>query len=820
MESKLSSTGRFLVLYVVPTCFLLVSAVAPLIFGQGTLYHRDVLSSHFPLKAAQAQLMAEGELPLVDPYRSAGQPLVGNLNAVPLYPDNILYLVASPLWSLNAHFWIHLLLAPIAFYWLGRRWRLSPAAAWAAGICYATCGFFFSLFNLYNLIAGAALVPAFVAAALTLAERPSKRWPWAAVAGLWALLILAGDPLFALLGGLLAWTAVMAHGRATVGAAPDGPPTVEGGRSSSRRFGALRRSWPLLPAVAVGSLLAAPQWVELLRILPLSFRGYWQYSPQAALSQSWDPRTMLEWFLPFVFGAPDFSFWGESFFGGNPPLLYSLYPGLLCWILLAASGRPKGPRGWWPWWMIGGGIFLASGIHNPLMVWLYQIPGAAVMRYPVKMWLLVAMGGALLCGIGFDRLLDGSGRRRAAIMAATLTLALAGLWITLMILPSGLETWLRQLESRQLVEPIFSWELAKWRGTSLVSVLQLGLMGLALLLMRRRAFLGGALLLAVHVALQTFFLATLIDADDIEPYTARPALLSHLPEDARIVHGGFHELFGPTVGSPMKLFPDPRVFWLSRSHFTELHPFSGIQWDRRYGFNNSPEGLDSFYSVSMVLAMPRMPDDARVRLLRASGIDRLLLPRALEGVDDDEAQLLATFPSAGHDLRVYELRNTLPDVLLTYDVRRAPHMDSALDQLTAVDFDPAASAVLPGEEIDGRGADDGAVLEDAAVGTAQVLEHTTERLEVATRSQRDGLLVTRRAFLPIYRASVDGQEVDTHVANAHRLAVAVPKGEHRVHLWVDRRPFHAALATAAITLLGLLIFLWRGANTSQGTPSA
>ena len=86
------------------------------------------------------------------------------------------------------------------------------------------------------------------------------------------------------------------------------------------------------------------------------------------------------------------------------------------------------------------------------------------------------------------------------------------------------------------------------------------------------------------------------------------------------------------------------------------------------------------------------------------------------------------------------------------------------------------------------------------------------------QADTDGLLVTRRAFLPIYRASIDGEPLKLKVANAHRLAVEVPAGEHEVHLWVDRRPFRTSLAIAGLTILGLLVFLWRGLSTGKDSP--
>src|SRR4051812_345146 len=109
---------RFAWLYVAPLVLLLVWMCLPLIRGTGTLYLRDVLNTHFPMKQAQAAAMRAGYFPLIDPYRAGGQPLAGNPNAVPFYPTNLLYLIGPTLWALNAHFWIHLLLAPFAFFWL------------------------------------------------------------------------------------------------------------------------------------------------------------------------------------------------------------------------------------------------------------------------------------------------------------------------------------------------------------------------------------------------------------------------------------------------------------------------------------------------------------------------------------------------------------------------------------------------------------------------------------------------------------------------------------------------------------------------------
>ena len=61
--------------------------------------------------------------------------------------------------------------------------------------------------SFYNLVAGSALAPALVAACLDCAgERPRRA---AAVALLWALLLVAGEPLVAIQAGILAAAAVL-----------------------------------------------------------------------------------------------------------------------------------------------------------------------------------------------------------------------------------------------------------------------------------------------------------------------------------------------------------------------------------------------------------------------------------------------------------------------------------------------------------------------------------------------------------------------------------------------------------------------------------
>ncbi|HXO22744.1 MAG TPA: hypothetical protein VOA87_22715 [Thermoanaerobaculia bacterium] len=791
-----------------PLFILLVWVALPLARGAETLFLRDVLNTHLEMKWSQAEAMRQGFFPLIDPYRAGGQPLAGNPNAVPFYPDNLLYLLSSPFWALNAHFWIHLLLAPFAFYWLARTWGLAREPAWAAAVCYTLSGFFLSHLSFYNLIAGATLAPAFIAATLTL---PNRRWAAPLLAILWTLLLLGGDPLLALLALLLSLAALLTTG-GRMGPAP--PPSTT---AKPRAFEAPQRD-ELAPsarptprlfflfffALLAGTLLATPQLVEFARILPASFRGHWGYTAAVATVASWDPRQAAEWLLPFLFGRPDLigpgGFWGSRFFTDVPPYYLSLYPGLLTLALVAASGRPRSRAAYWAWGAVAAGIFFALGRFNPLAAWLFALPGGGALRYPVKLWLPVAIGASLLCGLGFERLADEAGRRCLRRALAVLAVVLAALWIYLTFLPGLSLPRLRGLIPAGFPDSFVANERLRWAGLCLVSLLLLAALAAAMRLLRFRPAAGGALLLAIHALAQILLLRPLYPTDAVIPYRIPPPALDLLPPGMTVVNGSFTHLFGPS-NLDRGSFPAPRTLWLERRASYELYPSAGPMWKRRYELNASPEGLDSFLTRMSQGAVGGSSDADRVRLLAAWGVGRLLLDRPL-AAGTRGAQLLRQLPSFGGELDVYAIVDPAPEVYLARQVFEAPHLNAAYRLLIDPRFDPAKDAVIP--SVPGE-----LSVRAPGSGIARLRRRGPESLEAEVDVASAGLLVIQRAHLPLYRATVDGRPAPIVIANLQRMAVAVPAGRHRVRVWIDRRPLAASMLGVAAGLVGLAGLVWR-----------
>ena len=757
---------------------LLVAFALPLVVGLRTLYLRDLFNFHYMVKVVQAKAMAEGYLPLVDLLRAGGQPLVGNLNSVPLYPDNLLYLAASPMWALNAHMWIHLLAAPAACYWLAREWGLSREASWTAAFLYATSGFFLSQLNLYNMIAPVALAPAFVAACLSLTAGRRQGLSVVAVAVLWCLTVLGGEPLVALIALLAGASACLARG------------------------GVDRRGWlRLFGALACGSLLAAPQIVELLRISPSSYRVGVGFDHASRLIGSWDPRTAIEWLVPLFFGEPGFGYWGAEVLRGQHPLFYSLYPGLLALILLASAGRPRQRLEVWCWASIGVGGFVALGGWNPAMFLILQLPVASSLRYPVKWFLLVALAAALLGGVALDRLRAGGGRR-AMWVVMTIAVVLGVLWLVVSLRPAAAVALVGGALTPQRIVA----EVARWRGLLLLSLLLLA--AYATLLPRLRTARWPVMaLVTVHVASQLFLLRSLAGSDEVAAYRGLPAAAAYVSAGERVVQTCALD-FACGAGNPAD-FPDGRPLWLQRRTWHELHPWAGAGYGIPYSFNASPEGLDSFLPSAAGEGLATLDDAELIRVLRASSVDVLLINRELGDETAGGVSLRGEVETLGSRLWVYGLRDSAAPARLVGRVRSGD-LSTVLRAMASPDFDPVAEVYLPGRPEGLRDDRPGDVRELAAEGR--------EAWSYQVDSPDGGLLVLDRSFLPIYAAEVDGEPVQTLLVNLGQMAIEVPAGRHRADVRVDRSSFVRSSWGAALGLLALAALAMVVARDPASSP--
>lgn len=772
-----------------PTWIILVLNVLPLALGQRTLFHSDVFNLHLGLKAATAQTLAAGELPLVDMVRTTGEPLLGNLNGLPLYPTNLLYLVAPVEWAFNAHYWLHWLLAPLAFYLMARGFGLGPGGASAAAVFWSTSGFFLSQLSFYNLIAVTALAPAFLGLWLGADKRPAF-WPLAALT--LGLLVLAGDPFSVVITVAMGLLALFLR---------------------SPRL----RDFPWVPvslSLACGALLALPTLVELSRIYPGSLRAVASRDLATSLGQSLEWAFLADLLMPFVLGAFDMTFWSTGvFFEGKMPFLATLFPGLLA-LAAAVVGclraEATGGARWpvrWALLLVVGGLFFALGENNPLVVLLYEhVPGFAILRFPVKFVLPISAGLGLLAGIGFDRFLgdDATGRRLLAGIAAALT-AIYGLGLFfLLLLPGPVEGWLRSLEPTLFAGPAFDRERVRWALTLLILTVTGVLILLGCRLAHRSPLAAGALMLALASVMQLSLMGPLYAGTDIAVLREKPAALAVIPPESLVFHHSRNSLDRTFERLPLHLIDHNSFALAARCAASELSPKLAAYFGRRFALAQTADYLDTYLGFFTSWRLQNASDDEVLSVLATLGIDRLLLTREIAATAAARVELLGRFPSpCERELFVYRLKETAPEpYLLPGEIRRAGNLDEAFGRLAAGNFDARQSVLLSGSgEVRGR-----------PPGTYRLIAEHSDGFELEAESAAGAVLVARRNYLPFYRAFVDGKPARLEVANLMHLGLELPPGRHHVRVEADRRPTRAAFAVAGITALGLLVAFFRLAH--------
>jgi hypothetical protein len=168
----------------------------------------DNLIQNFPLRVLVGRQLADGHLPVWNPYVFSGTPLLGALNAGALYPLTFLFaaLPAQVAWwcNLTACYWAAGIGTYVLCRWLGR----SVTASMLGAVLYAAVGMMWVQMVHLGVIQGQSWLPLLVLATLMVGDRLrgpgasatardallAAGWPLLGVAALSAMICLTGEP--------------------------------------------------------------------------------------------------------------------------------------------------------------------------------------------------------------------------------------------------------------------------------------------------------------------------------------------------------------------------------------------------------------------------------------------------------------------------------------------------------------------------------------------------------------------------------------------------------------------------------------------------
>jgi len=227
----------------------------------------DFLNLGYPRVELARGAWVSGHIPLWNWYEWAGAPLLATMLGAVLYPGSWLAMALPLPAGLQFFVFAHLLLAAAGAWAVARKvFQLPNGPAIFTAVVYVGNAFFAGRIEQFQVVAVCALLPWLLLSMSSCAA--SRRRTWAFVPIIWALMLLAGHPQFAILNllGAVAFSVI----RLTI--------------YPQQRLGLW--IWHTAGQTALGTLMAAAQLLPTFELGQLSER-IWPYADPTSPELAW-----------------------------------------------------------------------------------------------------------------------------------------------------------------------------------------------------------------------------------------------------------------------------------------------------------------------------------------------------------------------------------------------------------------------------------------------------------------------------------------------------------------------------------------------------
>jgi hypothetical protein len=772
---------------------------------------QDIQAYFYPYHVVPARMLANGHLPLWNPYVFSGMPLVGDGQTALFYPPNWLFFLLPPETALNLVVLLQFSIAGVGAYQWGRALGLWVVPATAGALAFMFCGFLSARIVHLSIMSGAALLPwIFVCLERLMRARGRHALAWAAaLAVALALQAVTGHPQVPVYTAVAAALFVLVRVAASF--------RSHGGLAS------LGSAALVALAYALGYALAAVQLVPWFELARLSVRA--AGTPYEFVFGS--STTGADWLLflfPYLLGAH-----AESAFAAGPIGIeqsvriweHSAYVGVLP-IALAIVGighlvelvvRGSTPRAWpvspgptdgrvprraslvFLVMLLVLGVLMAAGWHTPFSQVIYATPVLGSLRAVERALVLAAFALATLAGFGLQRIVDAPSRLSWLLWPACLVVAV----------PAGfvLHAWLRPGVPLLGIPAEDLARLSVEKAHTAVPLLLAAAAGLVLAWWSRRP----AGRIAVTVALGIIVVDLAVYAASFTPtasrrmYRLQPQVLHHLPPGDSLfrkatVIASSNDIDRRSAQHTLALS------WGMVYGVEDVNGFNSLQ-PRRYTDYLFGTGVDDVsYGYLRDERLFREDDPVlsslNVRYVLVPSTERIRLGAHLRQVFDNGR------------VQLYENPHAYPRAYFSEQVRVVPDARAVLQRVRSPGFDGRREALVESPL-------DLVIPPATGTATAYARRPGPNELVVETSTSETRFLVTSEMHFPGWRAYVGDVETPIHRTNYLFRGVVVPPGRHVVRF--EYRP-QSVLAGALVSLFavaalsGLMVWSWRRGRRS------
>ncbi len=708
----------------------------------------DPIQQHYAWRKFAGEQLRNNELPLWNPFMSAGTPFIANNQSAAFYPETWLFALLPVEKGFGFTALLYMLLAGGFMYWYLRIIGCRPQAAVLGALPFMLSGFAVGWMAFLTLRS----VPAWLPLMLIGHEKTAR-----GARGPWWLLSALGIGMQFLAGHLHISLFILMVFVAYVGFRALWPPRPE------RRWAAAGAG---AASLLVGTLVGAVQILPVVELVGAASRGAHDYSYIVGFALK--PASALTGLMPDIFGNPvDYNYWGEyAITPGRAYLENVFYAGVgtIVFVLLAVCLR-RGRQTWF-WIAVAAlGIGLAWGTG---VFWLlYQLlPPVRSLPGINRAVIILNVALAVLAGLGVEGILRMIDSGQTGRVKRTLGYVVAGLAIV--GLAGGLATWLFTGGIEQALPGIGSYTMAQIG----IFILLLGLTAGFVILTTRTPRVGVALLLLVVAA-------------DLGRSAHRfipmpPA--TYLSIETRAIPA-----MTTPRGTSRMMSPSGEESWISR-----MPP----NLPMAYGLE-CVEASDSLLVRWYEDMLQATRDDSgqlrpELPLWDALNVRFCLTPRELEG----------RWQSAGSfETNLYENAAALPRFYSPAHIRSVESYSEAMRHVTSAEFRPADELVIVGD----------AAPDQGQFMAGELVEWAPNRLTVrATQSGRWWVLAD--SFYPGWHAFAGGERLPIMPANYAARAVYVPDSVAQVDFiyYPSSYALGAFLTALGFGITGfVLAFGWR-----------
>lgn len=770
--------------------FFAKALFANLAFGYG-----DIHRYFYPIRYFTACFIKEGIIPLWNPYLFAGIPNLAALQPAVFYPVSILTYIFPFFFGIKLFIISHFILAAIWTYLLMRSFNVSKIGALISAITYGFGGFLLSVVDMLTTLSAATWTPLILLFyTKALEPLPKNQWmpqlveekcPEQVRTSNFSEKFLTYKPnIYLILTGLFLGIQFLA-----------GEPTqlygsliilvLYWGCSLPRWRGVGRWLFRGLTPWLICLGLVLFQILPFLEMVFLSTRTSGLKFTHAT-SLSLGPHELLNLVLPYFTGdfieKNHFWFgqsWLESIYSGILPLLFAFIAiiyGRRNRIVLFFAG------------IIFIFILLSLGKLFPIYEILYKyLPGFSMIRYPVKFFSFVVLGGSILAGFGYDYLIAKKGRLILNLFS-TFILIYAGSFLLFDLnqekaiyflkkiyfpsaLDSQIDTWANSLFANFIVicsitisGILFIFLLFKEKISTKIfnfAIVSIIIVDLFLFGIRINPLISQEIYTYKSNALQFI----LQDRDCyrimLEPETERYF---------RIIRGGTLEealinvqkSLVPNYGLFHKIFDAQGYESLRLNDYTQL-----LKIIEKEGRSNLLDLLNIKYVISKF--------ELKINQLKL--------------VYEDEA------------IKIYWNTTCFPRVFLVSNVRVIKDRNRILAVMKSPSFDPTKEVILEEEIPNGKF--------EIRNSKFEIIDYQPNKVIIKAHSSNDCILFLSDTYYPGWRAFVDGKLTKVYRANYTFRAISFPAGEHEIEFVYLPFCFLVGIVGSAITVfisIGLILY--------------